>query len=74
MNPTNTTRNGRTELEQTLETMGVHLSSTAFERAFDRAQRAADQSGSLTRDQLRAIVDDASTGDEVHEGVVESFR
>lgn len=64
----------RADLHKTLETMGVHLSTTAFERAFARVSMASDQWGLVTEEQVAAIIADASTSDEVHEGVVESFR
>ncbi|MEA1903796.1 MAG: hypothetical protein U9N56_09745 [Actinomycetota bacterium] len=65
---------GRADLQRTLETMGIHLSTTAFERAFARVSMATNQWGTVTEAQVKAIAADASTGIEVHEGVVESFR
>ena len=64
----------RADLRRTMETMGVHLSNTAFEQAFARVSAATDQVGEITAEQLRSIVADASAGDQVHEGIVESFR
>jgi len=70
----NTTSTERSDLRRTLETMGVHLSTTAFERAFARLAMATNQWSPVTDEQIQSIVVDASTGEEVHEGVVESFR
>ena len=64
----------RADLRRTMETMGIHLSNTAFEQAFARVSAAADQGGRVTDEKLRSIVTDASAGDQVHEGIVESFR
>lgn len=64
----------RADLQKTLETKGVHLSTTAFERAFARVSMASDQWGMVSDEQVAAIIADASTSDEVLEGVVESFR
>lgn len=57
-----------------VENRGVEMSRNAYDRAVDRARRAADVSGSVSETQVDAILDDAITGTEVFQGVTESFR
>lgn len=57
-----------------VEHRGIEMSRHAYDRAVDRARRAAHVSGSVSRTQVDAILDDAITGTEVLQGVTESFR
>ena len=57
-----------------VESRGVEMSRNAYDRAVDRARRAADVSGAVSATQVDAILDDAITGTEVLQGVTESFR
>jgi isopropylmalate/homocitrate/citramalate synthase len=64
----------RRELKTTLDRMGVSLTSSSFERVFARIREIADQSGEVSEDRLKAIVDDAVSGMEVFQGVADSYR
>ena len=65
---------GRAAFKHTLAQMDVELGPEAFEKAFARMKRVADHSGAVSETQLRAIVDDVVSGNEIFQGVAESFR
>ena len=64
----------RDGFRRTLDDMGVELTTVSFERAFVRTQQVANQSGSVSKAQMRAIIDDVVSGTEILQGVAESFR
>jgi hypothetical protein len=65
----------RAAFQHALDEMGVTLSSSpSFERAFARTKDAANRNGEVSRNRLRAIVDDVVTGMEVFQGVADSYR
>jgi len=64
----------RDRLRQALAEINVTLASAPFERAFTRVQKTESRTGTITEDQLSAIVDEVVTGSETLEGVAESFR
>lgn len=65
---------GRAAFRHTLEDMGTELGPDAFEQAFARMKRLADQTGEVSNVQMQAIVDDMVAGTEILQGVAESFR
>ena len=56
------------------DSMGVRLSQPAFARAVDRTVRTADVTGTVSIDQVRAIVSEVVSDSQTLEGVAESFR
>lgn len=65
---------GRAAFKHSLDQIGVQLNNTAFEQAFSRMKDVADQSGEVSPNQIRLIVDDVVSGIEVLDGVAASFR
>ena len=59
---------------RTEPTRSIELNGASFERAFQRVAQAESRNGFLNDDQLRSIVDEATSGAEALEGVAESFR
>jgi isopropylmalate/homocitrate/citramalate synthase len=74
MNNTQRDHEQRREFQSALNQMGVSLTSSSFERAFARVREVADQNGEVSKDRMRAIVDDAVSGMEVFQGVADSYR
>lgn len=56
------------------DSMGVRLSQPAFAKAVDRLAKTADLTGSVSRDQVKAIVAEMVSDTQTLEGVAESFR
>jgi hypothetical protein len=54
--------------------MDIELSPIAFEEAFIRIRRAADQVGEVSDTRAQAILDEVISGSEMLQGVAESFR
>jgi isopropylmalate/homocitrate/citramalate synthase len=67
-------RDQRREFQSALNQMGVSLTSSSFERAFARIREIADQDGAVSKDRMKAVVDDAVSGMEVFQGVADSYR
>ncbi len=65
---------GRAAFRHALDQIDVELSETAFEAAFARMKEMADQSGEVSPEQIRGIVDEVVSGLEVLDGVAASFR
>ncbi len=65
---------GRAAFRHALDQIDVELSDTAFEAAFARMKEMADQSGEVSPEQIRGIVDEVVSGLEVLDGVAASFR
>jgi 2-isopropylmalate synthase len=64
---------GRAAFRHSLDDMGIQLGSSAFEQAFARMKDLADQSGEVSNQQIRAIVEDVLSGIEVMDGVAATF-
>jgi 2-isopropylmalate synthase len=64
---------GRAAFRHSLDAMGIQLSTRAFEQAFARMKDLADQSGEVSNEQIRAIVEDVLSGIEVTDGVAATF-
>ncbi len=64
----------RASFKHTLDTRGIDLNPMAFEGAFARMKRTADQTGEVSEFQMQAIVDEVVSGTEILQGVAESFR
>ncbi len=64
----------RADLAHALEEMGVSLYPSSFELAFARMQEAADQSGEVSDERIKGIVDEVISGMEILQGVADSFR
>lgn len=60
--------------KSTLKSMDIELSPIAFEEAFIRIRRAADQVGEVSDTRAQAILDEVISGSEMLQGVAESFR
>ncbi len=65
---------GRAAFRHSLDQIGLQLSDTAFEAAFDRMKELADQNGQVSTGQIRSIVDDVVSDIEVLDGVAASFQ
>ncbi len=64
----------REEFDAALGRMGIDLSTYGADRAYARMQHVAAQSGEVSTEQMRAIVDEVVSGAEILQGVAESFR
>jgi 2-isopropylmalate synthase len=65
---------GRAAFRHSLDQIGLQLSDTAFEAAFDRMKELADRNGQVSTGQIRSIVDDVVSDIEVLDGVAASFQ
>jgi 2-isopropylmalate synthase len=65
---------GRAAFRHSLDRLGIELHNGAFDEAFARMKRVADQSGEVSDTQLRTIVDEVVAGTEILQGVADSFR
>ena len=64
----------RAAFRHSLDQIGLQLSDTAFEAAFDRMKELADRNGQVSTGQIRSIVDDVVSDIEVLDGVAASFQ
>ncbi len=65
---------GRAAFKHSLGELGIEVSDVVFEASFARMKEVADRSGEVTPDQIRAIVEEVSSGIEVLDGVTASFE
>ncbi len=65
---------GRAAFKHSLDQLGIGVSDTVFEAAFHRMKEVADQSGEVSQDQIRDIIEEVAAGLEVLDGVTASFE
>jgi 2-isopropylmalate synthase len=65
---------GRAAFKHSLDQLGIEVTDVVFETSFTRMKEVADRSGEVTPDQIRAIVEEVSSGIEVLDGVTASFE
>jgi 2-isopropylmalate synthase len=65
---------GRAAFKHSLDQLGIVVSDTVFETAFNRMKEVADQSGEVSPEQIRDIVEEVAAGIEVLDGVTASFE
>jgi 2-isopropylmalate synthase len=64
---------GRAAFKHSLAEIGIDLSGTAFEKAFARIKDVADETGEVSPERIRLIVEEVVSGVEVMDGVSASF-
>jgi 2-isopropylmalate synthase len=65
---------GRAAFKHSLGQLGIEVSDTVFEAAFNRMKEVADHSGEVSPEQIRDIVEEVASGIEVLDGVTASFE
>jgi 2-isopropylmalate synthase len=65
---------GRAAFKHSLDQLGIVVSDTVFETAFNRMKEVADHSGEVSPEQIRDIVEEVASGIEVLDGVTASFE
>jgi 2-isopropylmalate synthase len=65
---------GRAAFKHSLDQLGIEVTDVVFAASFARMKEVADRSGEVTPDQIRAIVEEVSSGIEVLDGVTASFE
>jgi 2-isopropylmalate synthase len=65
---------GRAAFKHSLDQLGIVVSDTVFETAFNRMKEVADHSGEVSPEQIRDIVEEVAAGIEVLDGVTASFE
>ena len=65
---------GRAAFKHSLDQLGIEVTDVVFETSFTRMKEVADRSGEVSPDQIRAIVEEVSSGIEVLDGVTASFE
>ncbi|HET9202426.1 MAG TPA: 2-isopropylmalate synthase [Acidimicrobiia bacterium] len=65
---------GRAAFKHSLDQLGIGVSDTVFEAAFNRMKELGDQSGEVSREQIREIVEEVASSLEVLDGVTASFQ
>jgi 2-isopropylmalate synthase len=65
---------GRAAFKHSLDQLGIVVSDTVFETAFNRMKDVADHSGEVSPEQIRDIVEEVASGIEVLDGVTASFE
>ena len=65
---------GRAAFRHAMDRLGLDVTNGDFDRAFHRMKQVADQTGEVSDAQLRSIVDEVVAGNEVFQGVSDSFR
>jgi 2-isopropylmalate synthase len=64
---------GRAAFKHSLAEIGIDLSGTAFEKAFAKMKDVADETGEVSPERIRLIVEEVVSGVEVMDGVSASF-
>jgi 2-isopropylmalate synthase len=64
---------GRAAFKHSLAEIGIDLSGTAFEEAFAKMKDVADETGEVSPERIRLIVEEVVSGVEVMDGVSASF-
>ncbi len=64
---------GRAAFKHSLAEIGIDLSGTAFEKAFAKMKGVADETGEVSPERIRLIVEEVVSGVEVMDGVSASF-
>lgn len=65
---------GRAAFKHSLDQLGIGVSDTVFEAAFNRMKELGDQSGEVSQEQIREIVEEVASSLEVLDGVTASFQ
>jgi 2-isopropylmalate synthase len=65
---------GRAAFRHSLEQLGIVVSDTVFEAAFNRMKEVADWSGAVSPTQIQDLVEEVASGMEVLDGVTASFQ
>jgi 2-isopropylmalate synthase len=65
---------GRAAFKHSLGQLGIEVSDTVFEAAFNRMKEVAGHSGEVSPEQIRDIVEEVASGIEVLDGVTASFE
>lgn len=64
---------GRAAFKHKLEGLGVELKNGEFDKAFDRMKQTADQSGAVSDDQVKSIIEEVISGTEVFQGIADAY-
>jgi 2-isopropylmalate synthase len=65
---------GRAAFKHSLDQLGIGVSDTVFEAAFNRMKELGDQSGEVSQEQIQEIVEEVASRLEVLDGVTASFQ
>jgi 2-isopropylmalate synthase len=65
---------GRAAFRHALAQLGIEVTDSVFEAAFDRMKEVADWSGEVPPERIQEIVDEVASRMEVLDGVTASFQ